>query len=138
MNRGYLPTSLVIVAVLFIIGGASAAIEILVSLMVGHFSLNFGVLGLFIGPGLLRLSRGWRICALVFIWITLIATPLVVLLLLVIDVPLDLTVSGRRYGDAPKTVVLFIGTIIFSVIVWQLHVLTRPDIRRRFRVGFPR
>ena len=73
------PASLKIVAALFIFGGICSAIEVIVSLMYGHININFGVLGLFIGPGLLRFSSGWRTCALVFLWIGFILTPIIAL-----------------------------------------------------------
>jgi hypothetical protein len=72
-----LPLSLKIVAILFILMGVSDAITILGSLMQNHIDVRFGVLGIFIGPGLLRLKAGWRTCALVFTWLSLILAPIV-------------------------------------------------------------
>jgi hypothetical protein len=132
MGRENLPASLIVVAVLFIIGGACSVIEVLVSLMHNHIDINFGVLGLFIGPGLLRLSRGWRTCALVFIWIALIGLPLIALLFLVAPGPLDFNVFGQKVGHAPKTFGLIIAGVVFAVALWEYHVLTRPDVRRLF------
>ena len=45
--------SLVIVAWLLILGGAAAVIEVLLLLTRSQISVNLGVLGLFIGRGLL-------------------------------------------------------------------------------------
>lgn len=59
-----IPVSLVVVAALFIFTGICAVIEVVVLLMQRHLSIHFGVLGLFIGPGLLGLRRGWLdVCA---------------------------------------------------------------------------
>ncbi|MEM7681529.1 MAG: hypothetical protein AAF288_06210 [Planctomycetota bacterium] len=132
MDRGKLPTSLIAVAVLFIVGGVFSVLEVLVSLANSRININFGVLGLFIGPGLLRLSRGWRTCALVFIWITLIAVPLFALLLIAVDGPLDYNVFGQKFGHASKAWGLVIVAIVFAIALWEYRVLTRPDVRRLF------
>src|SRR5438128_6680105 len=67
-TRQPLPTSLKVVAWVFLIFGILSAIEIISSLVAGKLSLNFGVLGIFIGRGLLRLSPGWRTVALICLW----------------------------------------------------------------------
>jgi len=95
-----LPASLKAVAILFIIGGIFCAIEVIVSLTLGRININLGVLGLFIGPGLLALRSGWRTCALVFIWIALISVPLVLLVMLSSSGSPDLNVFGQRVGHA--------------------------------------
>lgn len=64
------------VAVLFIISGVLAALQVIARLLHGDIDLNFGVLAFFVGPGLLRLSRGWRTCGLVLNWIVLILFPI--------------------------------------------------------------
>jgi len=43
-QRTPIPTSLVIVAVLFILGGVCSATEVVVSLMHDHLNINLGVL----------------------------------------------------------------------------------------------
>lgn len=134
MDRKSLPISLVIVAVLFFIGGAFAVIEVMTSLMHGRININFGVLGLFIGPGLLRLRRGWRTCALVFIWIALIGVPIVALLFLAAEGPLDFRVFGQKVGHASKTAGLIMVGLSFVVALWKYRVLTRRDVRRLFGV----
>ncbi len=91
-----LPLALKIVAVLFILGGISTAIEIVLSLMMGHININFGLLGIFIGIGLLRRSNGWRACALVFTWLALALVPIVGLLFLAHSGPLNLNFFGQK------------------------------------------
>lgn len=126
------PTSLKIVAVLFIIGGVLAVIEILAALARGGININFGVLGLFIGPGLLRFSRGWRTCGLVFLWIGLVGLPIIFLIGLTGSVPAHFTVFGIKMARIPSWWVS-VGVIPFFVLVlWQYRVLTRPDVRRHF------
>ena len=129
-----LPTSLIVVAVLFIIGGVFSVIEVLVSLAHSHISINFGVLGLFIGPGLLRVSRGWRTCALVFIWIALITIPIIGVLFITVDGLLDFNVFGQKVGHASKLFGLVIAAFVFAMAFWEYRVLTRSDVRRLFNV----
>lgn len=130
-----IPVSLTIVAVLFIIGGVSAVIEVVLKLMRGHININFGVLGLFIGPGLLALRPGWRICALVFTWIALIGVPIVTVLLLMHSGPVDFNVFGMKAGYAPKELGLVMAVAVFCLALWQYHVLMRPDVRALFGVN---
>jgi hypothetical protein len=126
-----IPVSLKIVAALFIFAGISCAIEIVVAVMHKHIDINFGVLGLFVGAGLLRLSRGWHTCALVCVWIELILIPIIAVFMLVAG-SRDITVLGQKTGHASTGVgagLVFAG---FLLACWQYYVLTRPDIRSLF------
>ena len=75
-NTTSIPTSLKVVAFLFILSGIFSLIEVIVSLMHGRLDIDFKVVGLFISLGLLRLSRCWWKCALVFLWIEMIGLPI--------------------------------------------------------------
>ncbi len=130
-----IPISLKIVAWLFIISGVFSVIEVAVSLMNGRINLNLGVLGLFIGPGLLNLRPGWRTCALVFIWIALILVPVVVIILMGVSGPLDVTVFGQKVGHTGKEIGLAVGVLVFALTFWQYRVLTRPDVRQLFGIA---
>ena len=130
-----IPTSLKVVAALFIIGGISSLIGIIVSLLQGQLSLDFGILGLFIGLGLRRLSRTWRTWALVFTWMTLVVTPVGLLLFINSSGPLDFTLFGIKIGHVPKGAGIVGAVMFFLITVWQYRVLTRPDVRALF--GLP-
>jgi len=127
-----IPASLKVVAALFILGGICAVIEVLVSLVHGHININFGVLGLFIGPGLLALRPGWRTCALVFLWIAMIGVPIIAVLMLAHSGPLDFKVFGQKVGYASKEIGLLLAVIVFVLAVWQYRILVRDDVRRLF------
>jgi hypothetical protein len=127
-----IPGSLKVVAALFILGGVSAAIEVVVSLMNNRISINLGVLGIFIGPGLLRLSRGWRTCALVFLWIALIAIPIFTILMIGHSGPLDFKILGQKVGYAPKELGILMAVLLFLLALWQYPVLTSQRVRRLF------
>ena len=127
------PTSLIIVAVLFILGGVSSVYEVLFSLTRGNINLNFGVLGLFIGFGLLRLSSGWRTCALFCTWLGLLLIPIVGLLILNHDGPSNFKFVGQKIGVDGKGAGLVMCIVIFLYFAWQYRVLTRPDVLALFR-----
>ena len=130
--RRSLPLSLKVVAILFILGGISSGIEVVVSMMRGNININFGVLGFFIGIGLLRLRRGWRTCALVFTWIGLIAAPIIGLLFLSHSGPLDFSILGQKVGHASKESGVAVVLVFFIYTIWQYRVLTRRDVRLLF------
>jgi hypothetical protein len=126
------PAALKVVAVLFIISGVLAVLEILVSLTRNHINFNFGVLGIFIGLGLLRFRRGWRTCALVFIWLMLIFIPVFGIMVLAGTRPIHLKLFGQQMGYASATFAFFVATVLFALAVWQYRVLTRPDVVQLF------
>ena len=111
------PTRLKIVAGLFIFNAACTAIGRLLYLMHGHLGiilpLDLGLLGLFIGPGLLRFSRGWRTCALVLLWITFVGTPIAALVSLSSHEPINFIVFGQKIGPASKGTVLALTALGF-------------------------
>jgi hypothetical protein len=107
-------------------------IEIVVALLNKQIDFNFGVLGLFIGSGLLRLSRGWRTCALVFVWIELILLPIIGLIGMVMRPPPDVKLFSQTMASAPAEIGAVVVLVAFFVAVWQYWALTRPDVRRLF------
>jgi len=130
-----LPRALKIVAALFVLGGILAVIEVAVSLMQNRLSLNFGVLGFFIGAGLLRLSRGWRTCALVCLWFGLILLPIIFLLGLLGTLPAYLQIFGVRVARVPGWTVSGAAIPFFLLVLWEYRVLVRADIRSLFGLG---
>lgn len=126
------PTALKVVAALFVISGVFDAVEILVSLVDSHINFNLGVLGIFIGRGLLRFRSGWRTCALVFTWLALVFGPLFAILAASGDFPTYFELFGQRIGDAPPAIVGLFFIIFFAIAVWQYRVLTRRDVAALF------
>jgi hypothetical protein len=127
-----MPTSLKVVAGLFILSGAWAVLSIIIKLTHNTLSLNLDVLGLFIGPGLLHFSRGWRTCALVFIWFKLICSPIVALLFLFADTPPRWVFFGQTFGEAPREAAVALRLAFWLIALWEYRVLTRPYVRRLF------
>ena len=124
--------SLIIVAILFVMMGVLSAVGMVEKIMAGSLFVNFDFLGLLIGPGLLRRKQGWRTCALVFIWISMILGPIIAAVFMYLGGPLDLTIFGRKIGQAPVAVGVGIGVAVFVVNFWMFRVLVRPDVRAYF------
>lgn len=136
-DRPPAPASLKIVAALFILGGLSSALDALIRLTQGTLFLNLGILGLFIGIGLLRYSRGWRVCALVFLWLAMVGFPLAGFLLVATDQPVRFTLFGQEVSEVPKTAGVAVAGVAvaavgFALALWRYRVLTRPRVRQLF------
>ena len=134
-TRGALPTSLKAVAYFLIFEGVCAAIDIIVSLARGHVNINLGVLAIFAGFGILRLSRGWRTFALVTIWIVLIAAPIAAIALIAGAGPARWKVFGQVVGAASNIAAIVVTLVVFAINLWMYRVLTRPDVRLLFGLG---
>lgn len=127
-----LPLALRVVAVVSIIAGVGCAIELVGSFMQGRVSLNFGVLGIPIGIGLLRLRRGWRTLGLVDLWIGLIGLPVFVLFALPGQGIPTWQLFGVTVSRASHGALAAFGVALWLLHCWAYHVLTRPDVRRLF------
>jgi hypothetical protein len=96
-----------------------------------HFLWHPFIVGFWIFFGLRRLSRGWRICALVVTWWIFIAL-LWILAYLFFGRQLHLSAPDvRMVGVAMSWLLVKVG-LAFALVVWQYRVLTRPDIRSLF------
>lgn len=126
------PLSLIVVAVLFFLGGLLSILDVLMSLAEGNVNLDLGVLGVFIGIGLYRLRPGWRTCALVFTWMGLIIFPVVGVIFLFIPGPAQLDLPGQSTIDVPGFIGTAVCALLFAFCYWEYRVLNRPDIRALF------
>jgi hypothetical protein len=128
------PTALMIVAWLFIASGILSILQILYLFTQHQLHIDTGVLGVFIGPGLLRWRRGWRTCALVLLWFGMILSPILILTTLWAN-SMNLNIFGINLGSAPAAIGFLVGLVMFALIIWEYRVLVREDIRRGF--GLP-
>ena len=133
-KKRVLPLALKIVAIIFILSGITALIEVIVSLMNKRIDINFGVLGIFIGIGLFKLSQGWRTCALVWTCLVIITVPVIGFMFLGHTGPLDFSIFGQKVGIVSKQVGVAMAALLFVYTLWQYRVLTREDVRRLFIV----
>jgi hypothetical protein len=132
-----IPTPLSAVAYLFLIMAVLSVVDIAVSASRGHIHPNFGFLGLWIYAGLRRYSRGWRTCALVFLWLGFISCGCLVALFLFCMVFNAAHVIQFGFTDLKNSEVEFIWplavfALFFVLQIWQYRVLTRPEIRSLF------
>jgi hypothetical protein len=125
------PRSLRIVAALFFLTGVASVIEMIVLLAHATVSGNLGVLGLFIGLGLLRHSRGWRTCALFCLSLGFAVMPILLVLVLA-GAPVNFKLLGLPSGTLPPALALILGIVWLAPAVWQCLVLTRPSVKRLF------
>lgn len=132
-----IPAALRGVAGLFIFTGVMALLDIGLALAERRLSLNFGVLGLLIGPGLLRLSRTSWVWALVFTWVVMIGSGLALGAVLLAPGRVEFRLFGLTVGEGSRLMAAGLGVIIFLLVLWQYWVLTRPDVRQLFRRDAP-
>ena len=128
-QRPPLPWDLRLVAYLYLLGGIAAIVHMVVAWLRGHPLLNFAVVFLPVGWGLLRLRRGWRRRAVVMT----VVMPLV-----------GLAMSGYLYlmsgraqvkwvGSGQGQVVgIITGVLLLAVVIWQLRVLTSARTKALF------
>lgn len=130
-----IPRDLKIVAYLCLIFGILAVIDVLFDLLQSHLNLNFGVLQVPIGFGLLRLRRGWRTCALVFLWMGMILVPVFCLGVAAMPGMPVYKFFGQPIGAGSKLPALILAIGLFILMVWEYRVLTRESVRRLFYLG---
>jgi hypothetical protein len=126
MEPKLMPLDLKLVAGMFIISGILMAIDMLTPLVNGRleFALNFGVIQIPIGFGLLTLKQRWRRWAIIYLVISS-----VILILFVILALYDIRIAG----EAPhKMEILFALVGIISLMLWMYRVLTKPSTLELF------
>ena len=99
--------------------GICSMVSMVIGLTEGRLSINLDLLGVFIGPGLLRLRRGWRTCALVFLWLDLIILPIAVLLFIFAEARPHYLLFGEAVGDAPRAAGVILMLLLFGLAIWQ-------------------
>jgi hypothetical protein len=131
------PKQLFTVSVLFVLYGFWALTGMIVQWMRGDIFLDFGVLGLFIGPGLLAYRSSWRTWALALLWLSMLL-PLILMF--------DVARNGESQefhafwvpaGHVPQSTAIALLAGQFAVAAWSYRVLVRPNIRVLFRLLCP-
>jgi hypothetical protein len=129
------PGALKAVAWLFIIGGVLTILQVLLDLLRSKITISAGILGVFVGPGLLRFRTGWRTCALVLLWIGMLFAPIVLIFMLAASGSINADIFGLKLGTAPMPIRILASVFWFGLTVWEYRVLVREDIRQLF--GLP-
>jgi hypothetical protein len=94
-------------------------------------SFNFGVLGIPIYFGLMHLRRGWRTCALVFLWSGMLLLA-VAFFLGFGNAAVHFQILDVRVARIPTIWASVLSVPLFLLCLWQYRVLTRPDVRSLF------
>lgn len=131
-DRTEFPRSLIVVAALFVLTGLWSVVNMWGELMRHSLHLDFGVLGLLIGPGLLNRKRGWRTVAMVFIWFRLIVGPLAALLIIGSGGKGEVQLLGQTVNGIPVATVWALLVGLYALVIWQYRVMTAPGIRALF------
>jgi hypothetical protein len=131
MNK---PVSLVIVAWIYIVAGFLACLDIIIALFSGRMHINLAALCLFAGIGLIRLQNGWRICALVIVWLFFAVIGLLVLFGIFSPQSVKVTVFSDVSNAANRPITFLLMIILVLVpAYWIYRVLTRPDVKLLFK-----
>jgi hypothetical protein len=125
-----LPVSLRIIAFVFSLFGILCVVEVIVQYaLFRSTNINFGVLTVFIGSGLRKWRDSSRRWAVLWSWLFLIG--LGVWWTLALYVVFGGRFSGTVHGLTPAG--LAFGTCLTAYLIWQIRVLRRPEVLRRFR-----
>ncbi|MBI3856613.1 MAG: hypothetical protein HY293_13080 [Planctomycetes bacterium] len=137
-ERPALPPPLRAAAILAILFGIGTLLTMIVDLTKSVLNLNFGVLQIPAGFGILRLSRGWRTFQLVILWLGMIGFAVAVAALLCGGSGPPITMFGSQTQKWSREVSLVMSVLSFGLLVWQYRVLTSPRVRRLFGLLPPR
>lgn len=124
------------VAAVFFLVGVLSLTDMVFGLVRGNLSINLGVLGFFVGAGLLRHSRPWWIAALVCAGLTSVASLLLAVAVLASSGPIAYSGGGHE-GTLPAAAAVGLGVLGVALGLWQLRVLTRPSVKQRFQTATP-
>jgi|GEM_PF-1352438 len=117
---------------LFILAGLLAAIDTVLAPLHGGLHLNLGLIGLYVGTGLLRRShRAWN-GALVLTWLSILGIPISSFFLLSGDSSLFLLGANMGFQSDYVGLGLAWNALWIAISLWQYRTLTRPDARALF------
>jgi hypothetical protein len=119
-----------VVAWIFIVWGLLSVGDMIYGLPSGSLNLSAGVIGIFLGRGLLRLGPGSRKCAIVLLWVGALWAILQTAVPLITGRPCTIHFAGRVWEPRPDWA--WVGPASFTLCMWQLSVLRRPVIRALF------
>jgi hypothetical protein len=131
MSVPHVPLKLRIVAWVFLIVGLNAAHDFILCI-VKHGGLppgeDLGLLGIPVYFGLVRLWPGWRTCALILLGLYFVAWSIVSAFVLVQHKVGTFILFGCRLIEFPfPRSALYLGASL-ALAIWEVWVLTRPDI----------
>ncbi|MDA1316759.1 MAG: hypothetical protein O3B87_01900 [bacterium] len=127
------PTSLKIVAGLYILLGVNSLWQMISSISQNSFSINFGFMALFVGYGLLKLKNVWRKSALIISWLIFLMIAIIGIILRTYPETVNISMLGGSGDNIPKTYGYVILAIFFLINLWQYRILTNKEIKSLFK-----
>ena len=103
----------------------------------GFPQVGLGFLFIPAGIGLLKLRRGWRITMLLWIWTLLISIPVSIGLASMRQESIDNWFLSFQMPHQPEGLRLTCSLLMLFFVIWQFHVLTRPDVKALFGARKP-
>lgn len=116
-----MPKRILIIGILFCLGGILAISEVLAALLQSHFNINFAVLMLPIGIGILKGKKSSQWWAR--FWIILGYIVCILLMGASIAFPENLTANGfgRHIEGSEAIPYVLSGTALFATMIWIVH-----------------
>jgi hypothetical protein len=130
-----LPKAVSAIAALYITIGLLSAHGMGSSLARDRVSIDFNVLSIFVGLGLLCRVPGWRGFVMVIAWIGMSMMPLMAFLFVRIPEKMRVHFDGRPLDLTPSAQLalgLSVCATVFILCLWQYLVLRRPEIKALF------
>lgn len=131
-SRQVIPLRLKVVAVLFLLFGATDIVKMILAPFQNQFTINTGPLAVLVGFGLLALRPGWRTCGLVLLWIPMVFLPILVITALINGEPATFKPFGIAVGQVPLLLFTLYAGALWCLNLWEYRVLTERGIRDLF------
>jgi hypothetical protein len=128
-----IPRDLRIVGYITIAFGLLSTFDMIVRLLKGGLHVDFGIVQIPIGLGLLRLQPMSRRLAVVFLSLAFLLLLIFIGFTIVSPQPPDLMLFGDWAGTAPRPFALALSIASGILIAWEFNVLRREDVQRLFR-----
>lgn len=127
------PLALTIVAWIFIATGLWGAASMIGPLWIEHkVNLSIDVLGLWVGPGLLRWDPRYYKWAVRLLIVSMILSPVALWAITLKPPSLGFEIFGHVAGGLPRLPVIAVALALLGLNIWQYVVLRRPGIRAGF------
>ena len=126
------PVSIWCGALLFTLIGIVSLADIVISRRDYYFPISVGILGLLVGPGLIRRKHPYRVCGLFLSMVAIVGIPVAVLFYLFGRMSMGFKVLGCSICEIPVVTFMITACILFAFAIWQYRLLSRMDTKILF------
>ena len=131
-NTNKSPTELIIASIIFILFGVGALIETLVLIYQGIVEIDFGLLGIFVGWGLLKHKNGWRIVAMIVSLLFVIFFPFAVIFTIKHTGPFSINLFFIKFENVSKLMFYTFWGSLFVLHFCIYRILTSKKVENLF------